>query len=108
MNEENGYLSQDFLEEQEIYELIVYLPVTDMELADNTTINIIVDNANKMREENKLKASELNILKSIESIIKENNDLGKSTILNMSWKDNNDDGKQDHPANGMVACTFNS
>ena len=108
MNDENGYLSQDFLEEQEIYELIVYLPVTDMDLADNTTINNIVDNANKMCEENKLKASKLNILKSIESIIKKNNDLGKSTMSNMSWKDNDDDGKQDHPANGMVACTFNS
>ena len=106
MNEENGYLSQNFLEEQEIYELIVYLPVTDMDLDNDRTINDIIEDANTMREENKLKASELNILKSIESIIMKNNDLGKSIISDMSWRDNDSDGKADHPANGMQACTF--
>jgi len=103
MGKDNEYLSVDFLEEQQIYEMIVYLPVNDLKLNDGTTVNDILQDVSKLQA---LSDSEQDILKGIQSIINNNKDLGNCTIGDMSWNDNNGDGKPDHPANGMQACTF--
>ena len=110
------------LQEKALYDIIQYLPLDDLKIHDNDYIIDIVDNAVKKeiewekikssldKEERKeIESAQKAIsenLPAIEAILKDRPELGKAKISNMSWKDNDGDGKMDHNPKGMQVCTF--
>ena len=110
--------TDDELQEKALYDIIQYLPLDKLDISDFKNINDIVRLAKnkekllgeiegKLDKEGKSdkKAIEEN-LPAIEAILKDRPELGKAKISNMSWKDNDGDGKMDHNPKGMQVCTF--
>lgn len=110
--------TDDELQEKALYDIIQYLPLDKLDISDFKNINDIVRLAknkekllgeieSKLDKEGKSdkKAIEEN-LPAIEAILKDRPELGKAKISNMSWKDNDGDGKMDHNPKGMQVCTF--
>lgn len=110
--------TDDELQEKALYDIIQYLPLDKLDISDFKNINDIVRLAKnkekllgeiegKLDKEGKSdkKAIEEN-LPTIEAILKDRPELGKAKISNMSWKDNDGDGKMDHNPKGMQVCTF--
>lgn len=109
------------LQEKALYDIVQYLPLDDLDINNYNNIYSIVkkakNEAEKIEKEEKIKgglskedksrkkAIEEN-LPAIEAILKDRPELGKAKISNMSWKDNDGDGNQDHNPKGMQACTF--
>ena len=62
----------------------------------------------KKEEKEKIEAAQKAIaknLQAIEAILKERPELGEARISNMSWKDNDGAGNNDHDPEGMQAWT---
>lgn len=110
--------TDDELQEKALYDIIQYLPLDKLDISDFKNINDIVRLAKnkekllgeiegKLDKEGKSdkKAIEEN-LPAIEAILKDRPELGEARISNMSWQDNDGDGKQDYNPEGMQACTF--
>lgn len=110
--------TDDELQEKALYDIIQYLPLDKLDISDFKNINDIVRLAKnkekllgeiegKLDKEGKSdkKAIEEN-LPAIEAILKDRPELGKAKISNISWKDNDGDGKMDHNPKGMQVCTF--
>ena len=110
--------TDDELQEKALYDIIQYLPLDKLDISNFKNINDIVRLAknkekllgeieSKLDKEGKSdkKAIEEN-LPAIEAILKDRPELGEAKISNMSWKDNDSDGKMDHNPKGMQACTF--
>lgn len=110
--------TDDELQEKALYNIIQYLPLDKLDISDFKNINDIVRLAKnkekllgeiegKLDKEGKSdkKAIEEN-LPAIKAILKDRPELGKAKISNMSWKDNDGDGKMDHNPKGMQVCTF--
>ena len=105
------------LQEKALYDILQYLPLDKLDINNGYSINYIVKlvkdsekelNVNKKlkkEDKSKLKAIEEN-LPAIEAILKDRPELGEARISNMSWQDNDGDGKQDYNPEGMQACTF--
>ena len=103
----NNRPTEDELQEKALYDILQYLPLDEVELKDGYSINkcISIIERDKNLSKSGKKAIEEN-LPAIEAILKDRPELGKAKISNMSWKDNDGDGKMDHNPKGMQVCTF--
>ena len=103
----NTPITEEELQEKALYDLVQYLPLDDLNLYKGHNINYIVEQAIKADDlsEEAQQAIEDN-LPTIKAILKDRPELGEAKITNMSWQDNDHDGKPDHPVLGMQACTF--
>ena len=103
----NSRPTGDELQEKILYDIIQYLPLDKLDLEDSNNINQIIRQAEKRKN---LGESEKNAiaenLPKIKAILKDRPELGKAKISNMSWKDNDRDGKPDYSVYSMQACTF--
>ena len=105
-----------------LYDIIQYLPLDKLGIKDKYNIIDIVNqtamkekewdkikDSLKKEEKEKIEAAQKAIaknLQAIEAILKERPELGEARISNMSWKDNDGAGNNDHYPEGMQACTF--
>ena len=103
-----------------LYDIIQYLPLDKLGIKDKYNIIDIVNqivmkekkwdkikDSLKKEEKEKIEAAQKAIaknLQAIEAILKERPELGEARISNMSWKDNDGDGNNDHYPEGMQAC----
>lgn len=103
----NNRPTEDELQEKALYDILQYLPLDEVELKDGYSINkcISIIERDKNLSKTGKKAIEEN-LPVIKLILKDRPELGEARISNMSWQDNDGDGKQDHNPEGMQACTF--
>ena len=103
----NNRPTEDELQEKALYDILQYLPLDEVELKDGYSINkcISIIERDKNLSKSGKKAIE-ETLPTIEAILKDRPELGKAKISNMSWKDNDGDGKRDYDPEGMQACTF--
>ena len=104
----NNIISENELQEKILYDIIQYLPLSKIEIDKNLDINSIIKIIEKEAdglEEHYQNAIAENLPK-IKAILKDRPELGKATISNMSWKDNDGDGKPDYSVYSMQACTF--
>lgn len=106
MNEQDPFQSEEFLEEQLVYQMLVYLPLQSLEIEQNSTVEFILATAKDNPE--LLGTDHTDIIKGVDAILDRRPDIKNSVIDNMSWLDSDGDGKADHPPNGMEACTFNN
>lgn len=95
------------LQEKALYDMVQYLPLPELNLQNGNSIKEIVKLAEKRMGlldfvQDAISAN----LPTIRAILKDRPELGEAKISNMSWKDNNHDGKPDHPVVGIQACTF--
>lgn len=88
------YTTRMFLEEQLLYQLVMYLPLEQLAVKENQTIQEIVSAADHEK------------LTVIRLILAKRKTLENSRIQHLSWADYNQDGKQDHPLEGMQAAVF--
>lgn len=96
------------LQEKALYDIVQYLPLDKLSIKNYNNIDDIVEKAQiecKLLGKSERKAIEEN-LPVIKAVLKDRPELGKAKISNMSWKDNDSDGKMDHNPKGMQACTF--
>ena len=105
--EKNNMPTEDELQEKALYDIVQYLPLSSVYLKEGNTLNDVIKIIESSDElsDNEQKAIEEN-LPVIKLILKDRPELGKVKISNMSWKDNDGDGKQDYDPEGMQACTF--
>ena len=106
--ENNIRPTDDELQEKALYDIIQYLPLDKVKIEDNSSINLIIEDIEKssyILGESAKEAIKEN-LPVIKAILKDRPELGKARISNMSWKDNDGDGKRDYDPEGMQACTF--
>lgn len=106
--ENNIRPTDDELQEKALYDIIQYLPLDKVKIEDNSSINLIIEDIEKssyILGESAKEAIKEN-LPAIKAILKDRPELGKARISNMSWKDNDGDGKRDYDPEGMQACTF--
>ena len=110
------------LKKKALYDIIQYLPLDKLGIKDKYNIIDIVNqivmkekkwdkikDSLKKEEKEKIEAAQKAIaknLQAIEAILKERPELGEARISNMSWKDNDGAGNNDHYPEGMQACTF--
>lgn len=106
----NNIISENELQEKILYDIIQYLPLSKMEIDKNLDINsiikIIEQEADGLEEGYQNAIAEN--LPAVKAILKDRPELGKAKISNMSWKDNDGDGKPDYSVYSMQACTFES
>ena len=104
-----------------MYDIIQYLPLDKLGIKDKYNIIDIVNqtvmkekkwdrikDSLKKEEKEKIEAAQKAIaknLQAIEAILKERPELGEASISNMSWKDNDGAGNNDHDPEGMQAWT---
>ena len=109
------------LQEKALYDIIQYLPLDSIDIYNNDSITNIVNNtvkkeqylgkikdSLKKEEKEKIEAAQKAIaknLQAIEAILKERPELGEARISNMSWKNNDGAGNNDHDPEGMQAWT---
>ena len=101
----NNRPTEDELQEKALYDILQYLPLDEVELKDGYSINkcISIIERDKNLSKSGKKAIE-ETLPTIEAILKDRPELGKAKISNMSWKDNDGAGNNDHYPEGMQAC----
>ena len=105
--ENNNMPTEDELQEKALYDIVQYLPLSSVYLKDGNTLNEvikIIESSDELSDnEQKAIAENLPVIK---AVLRDRPELGKAKISNMSWKDNDSDGKMDHNPKGMQACTF--
>ncbi len=104
----NSRPTDDELQEKALYDIIQYLPLDKVKIEDNSSIDLIIEDIEKSsdilgKSAQKAIAENLPVIK---AVLRDRPELGKAKISNMSWKDNDGDGKMDHNPEGMQACTF--
>ena len=103
----NNRPTEDELQEKALYDILQYLPLDEVELKDGYSINkcisIIERDKNLSKSGKKAISENLPVIK---AILRDRPELGEARISNMSWQDNDGDGKQDHNPEGMQVCTF--
>lgn len=105
----NSRPTGDELQEKVLYDIIQYLPLDKLDLEDSNNINQLIRQAEKRKNlgESEKNAIAENLL-AVKAILKDRSELGKAKISNMSWKDNDGDGKPDYSVYSMQAWTFES
>ena len=109
------------LQEKALYDIIQYLPLDKLGIKDKYNIIDIVNktamkekewdkikDSLKKEERDKIEAAQKAIdenLPAIKAILKDRPELGEARISNMSWKDNDGAGNNDHDPEGMQAWT---
>ena len=104
----NDYvIPSDELQETILYDIIQYLPLDDISINKNDSVSKIIKKAEEAGnlDESAKKAISEN-LPTIKKILEDRPELGEARISNMSWQDNNNDGKADYPVEGIQVCTF--
>ena len=104
----NDYvIPNDELQETALYDIIQYLPLNKVNINENDSINKVIEEIemNNSLDKSAEKAISEN-LPTIKKILEDRPELGEARISNMSWQDNNDDGKADYPVEGIQVCTF--
>ena len=104
----NTPLTEEILQEKALYDIFQYLPVDKVKITEGDSLNSIIQKLEK-ESDNLDKKSQKAInenLPAIKAVLKDRPELGEARIGNMSWQDNDHDGKPDHPVHGMQACTF--
>lgn len=105
--ENNNMPTEDELQEKALYDIVQYLPLSSVYLKEGNTLNdvikIIESSDNLSDNEQKAISENLPVIK---AILRDRPELGEARISNMSWQDNDGDGKQDHNPEGMQVCTF--
>lgn len=107
METKDIFKDKKFLTEQLLYNCVMYLPLDEMDIKENDTVLEIISAAED--DNTKLSDAKKEIelyLPVIKSILENDETLGQCVINDFSWLDKDGDGKQDHPVNGMQACTF--
>jgi len=93
----------NFLLEQLLYQLLMYLPLEQLELTEGKTVAEIVKDVGSHCEKDSIEGIDL---RAITAILRQAPELGDSFIGDLSWGDYNQNGKADYPVKGMRACTF--
>jgi hypothetical protein len=105
--ENNNMPTEDELQEKALYDIVQYLPLSSVYLKEGNTLNDvikIIESSDELSDnEQKAIAENLPVIK---AVLRDRPELGKAKISNMSWKDNDGDGKRDYDPEGMQACTF--
>ena len=103
----NNIPSIDELQEKVLYDIIQYLPLNEINLRNGNNIDKCIEliESEKIMSEAGRNAIAEN-LPAVKAILKDRPELGKAKISNMSWKDNDGDGKPDYSVYSMQACTF--
>lgn len=96
-------MKRDFLSEQLLYQLLLYLPLEKLELTEGEMVHEIVREAGIHCGADSVE--DIN-LQAITVILRQAPELGAVFIGNLSWGDYNQNGKADYPIKGMQACTF--
>lgn len=104
------YVTRQFLEEQVLYHILMYLPLEKLEIKDRQRLEEIMTAVETRYQEGRLAESDKrligNFLPAIQGILKRRTDLSDVRIQNLSWLDYDWDGKKDYPPNGLLAATF--
>ncbi|MGL5437407.1 MAG: Mbeg1-like protein [Lachnospiraceae bacterium] len=104
------YFTRRFLEEQLLYLIVMYLPFEALEIGDGESLGEIVRGALQRLSQGGLSDSDRRkveqYLPYMEGILARRKELGNSRIGNLSWLDYDEDGRKDHPPNGLVAAVF--
>lgn len=98
----NEYITAEFLLEQLLYQIVMYLPLEELGVEDGDTIADIV----AWSEVKEVSDTAKEYLSCITVILEQRGNLGDNRIRNLSWLDYDGDGKKDHPPTGMVAAVF--
>ena len=105
--ENNNMPTEDELQEKALYDIVQYLPLSSVYLKEGNTLNDvikIIESSDELSDnEQKAIAENLPVIK---AVLRDRPELGKAKISNMSWKDNDGDGKRDYDPEGMQACTI--
>lgn len=105
----NDYTSEEFITNEVFYNEVLYLPLNQIDLSDSANMNDVIDKTKKLIPTLKTEEERQALKKQVEHIegmIKNNSELKDVTISNMSWQDNDNDQKEDHPYGGMQAAVF--
>lgn len=111
-NEHEVFDNQELLIQQQFFNTVSYLPFKELhDIRDGATrseILVYTQTHINTLEEGASKEETKRNLEDLQSMIEHYPELnlGKAIIDDMSWGDNNSDGKADHPIEGMQACTF--
>lgn len=96
-------MKTNFLTEQILYQLLMYLSLERLELTEGKTVAEIVKNVGAYCEKGSVQGIDL---RAITAILRQAPELGDSFISDLSWGDYDQNGKADYPVKGMRACTF--
>mgnify|MGYP000989126929 CR=1 FL=1 len=106
---DGNYVSEETIINEVFYNEVLYLPLDDIKLRDNANMKEVLESTKEymstLKSEKDQKALKEKV-EYLEGMIEHNEDLKDVTISNMSWKDNDGDGKMDHNPKGMQVCTF--
>ena len=106
---DGNYVSEETIINEVFYNEVLYLPLDDINLKDNANMEEVLDSTKRymstLKSEKEQKALKEKV-EYLEGMIEHNEELKDVTISNMSWKDNDNDGKKDHPPQGMQAAVF--
>ncbi|WP_373802672.1 hypothetical protein, partial [Bacteroides heparinolyticus] len=104
--------NRELLIKQQFFNTASYLPFGKLsEIRDGETVSKVLENTEehiKTMKEGSAKEEAVSTLHSLRTMIKQHPELqlDKAVIDDMSWKDNDNNGKGDYPIQGMQACTF--
>lgn len=96
-------MKTNFLTEQLLYQLLLYLPLEQLELTEGKTVAEIVKDVGTYCEKDSVQGIDL---RAVTAILRQAPELGDSFIGDLSWGDYDQNGKADYPVKGMRACTF--
>lgn len=104
------YFMNELLEEQLLYQLILYLPLEVLKIAGTVKLDVLVEKAGELNASPdtspKVKHQLEGQLPMIHTIIGHRQDLNTCRMEAMSWLDMDRDGSPDYPEKGLIACAF--
>ena len=105
---DGNYVSEETIINEVFYNEVLYLPLDKIDLDDDSNITQVLESTKEYMStlDNKEQKALKEQVEYLEGMIEHNEDLKDVTISNMSWKDNDNDGKKDHPPLGMQAAVF--
>ncbi len=105
---DGNYVSEETIINEVFYNEVLYLPLDKINVSDNANMEKVLESTKEYmstldkKEQKALKEK----VEYLEGMIEHHEDLKDVTISNMSWKDNDNNGKKDHPPQGMQAAVF--
>lgn len=104
------YFTRQFLEEQVLYHILMYLPLERLKIKDRQRILEIKEALDSQYQDGSLSESDQKtvgqFLPVITKILDRRTELQDVRIQNLSWLDYDWDGKKDYPPNGLLAAIF--
>jgi len=106
---DGNYVSEETIINEVFYNEVLYLPLDKIDVSDNANMEKVLESTKEymstLKSEKDKKALKEKV-EYLEGMIEHHEDLKDVTISNMSWKDNDNNGKEDHPSKGMQAAVF--